>query len=377
MEARYIEPRKVIWATAEISWADAGGVARETRATIQDISASGACLRVRSPIEIGARLRVKWRREQFSAVARNCRREGMEYLLGVRREADAGDRGSVHVVKAAAAHHPSTTAQPPPVDLPLRAPHAGHCGPADILREEIVSKGPTKTSADERNVMEPKQLFSPFWRRAPEVIAPEVSVHMEAPMKPAKDLAGDPAIGRNNDLLSYEDIYHAAGLVGSRSGYGIPKVSEMLNSERIRDLSKDIKRASVLMALDVAGVATEELLQDAQRRQHALNSYEDGQRKQLEEFETRKTQENARLQAEMERVAAHYGERIQRNRDQVAREKEALHNWQMAKQHEMQRIGEVIEVCSRQPAAMGMAAGVSAGADAGRPILGPEGANRG
>jgi hypothetical protein len=33
----------------------------------------------------------------------------------------------------------------------------------------------------------------------------------------------------------------------------------------------------------------------------------------------------------MERVAAHYAERIQQNQDQVAGKKEALRNWQMAK----------------------------------------------
>jgi hypothetical protein len=34
----------------------------------------------------------------------------------------------------------------------------------------------------------------------------------------------------------------------------------------------------------------------------------------------------------------------------VAKEKEALRNWQMAMQHETQRIGEVIELCGKQPA---------------------------
>jgi ribosomal protein L12E/L44/L45/RPP1/RPP2 len=52
----------------------------------------------------------------------------------------------------------------------------------------------------------------------------------------------------------------------------------------------------------------------------------------------------------MEKVTAHYAERIQQNDDQVLREKEALRNWQMAKQHENQRISEVIELCSKQPA---------------------------
>jgi cell pole-organizing protein PopZ len=52
----------------------------------------------------------------------------------------------------------------------------------------------------------------------------------------------------------------------------------------------------------------------------------------------------------MERVAAHYAERLQQNQDQLAgeKEKEALRNWQMAKPHESQRISEVIELCGKQ-----------------------------
>jgi hypothetical protein len=92
------------------------------------------------------------------------------------------------------------------------------------------------------------------------------------------------------------------------------------------------------------------LLKDANRRQQALNSYEAGQQQQLEEYEARKAQENQRIQAEMERVAAHYSERMQQNQDQVDREKAALHNWQMAKQCEIQRISEVIDLCSNKPA---------------------------
>ena len=58
------------------------------------------------------------------------------------------------------------------------------------------------------------------------------------------------------ELLSMEDIYRAAGIVGPRRGYSINKVVEMLRSEHIRGLSKEMKRALVLMALDAAGVSS-------------------------------------------------------------------------------------------------------------------------
>ncbi len=46
---------------------------------------------------------------------------------------------------------------------------------------------------------------------------------------------------------------------------GIRKVVDMLNRERIRDLSKDIQGACALTALDAAGASDEELLREAAR----------------------------------------------------------------------------------------------------------------
>lgn len=81
-----------------------------------------------------------------------------------------------------------------------------------------------------------------------------------------------------------------------------------------------------------------------------------------EDFETRKAQENARIEEELEKIRAHYAQRVQSNLDHVTKEKDALRNWQNAMQSESQRIAEVIELCGKQPAppranALGAAAG--------------------
>jgi hypothetical protein len=204
--------------------------------------------------------------------------------------------------------------------------------------------------------MPPKNFFPNFWRRPHGgTDAPQKAATTEAPVNKLQTHPAESLTGSQSNLLSYEDIYHAAGILTPRSGYGVHKVVDMLNSDRIRELSKDIKRASVLMALDAAGTSPDDLLKDATHREQALNSYEAGQQKQLEEFEARKVQENTKIQAELDRVTAHYAERIKQNLDEVAREKEALRNWQMAKQHESQRISEVIELCAKQPASAPLA----------------------
>lgn len=198
--------------------------------------------------------------------------------------------------------------------------------------------------------MQPKTLFPKFWHRAKGSDQPESVGTKEMLVNKSNGSTADTCSADRHEMLSYEDIYHAAGIMKPASGYGIHKVVEMLNSERIRDLSKEFKRASILMALDAAGTRLDDVLADATRRQDALNRYEAGKKKQLEEFESAKAREIKEVEEEMERVRAHYAERIERNHDLVAQEKEGLRNWQMAMQHEVQRIAEVIELCGKQAA---------------------------
>lgn len=81
------------------------------------------------------------------------------------------------------------------------------------------------------------------------------------------------------ELLPMDDIYRMAGILNPRKGYSINKIVEMLRSEHLRGLSKELKRASVLMALDAAGIPVEEVLQDAKARREAIDSYEAEQAK--------------------------------------------------------------------------------------------------
>ena len=392
MDERAIEPRKVMWAVAEVAWEDDSGTSFRAPATLEDTSPSGACVRVQRPFNVGSRLTIRWHREQFSAVARNCRSDGTAFLLGLLRE--HGNRANVSAqnkpakipapIEAAPEHLPTAksehpqipsrnsaraeTARPttPPIEPETNAQQPdqnlnllAHSAALASIRQANESPPPSPQPSpnrsgtpvrSERKVMQPKTLFPQFWRRQQDGEAPAKSTSTEAPVNKPSTHATDAANGPRGDLLSYEDIYRAAGIMSPGAGYGIHKIVEMLNSERIRDLAKDVKRASVLMALDAAGISVDELLTDATRRQNALNAYEAAQRKQLEDFEAHKAKENSRIEEEIEKIRAHYAQRIQANLDQVTKEREALRNWQNAMQSESQRIAEVIELCGQQPA---------------------------
>ena len=166
--------------------------------------------------------------------------------------------------------------------------------------------------------------------------------------------------GSTSELQAFDEIYRAAGIKGPRLGYSIGKVIEMLQNEHIRNLATETKRASLLMALDAAGVQVDEVLQDATLRQRAINSYEAIQRKHLEEYEARKTQENCAIQAEMERVAAEYAARINNNLEEITHEKDSFRKWQLKKQTESQRISEAVALCVTQGGPKMAAASMSA-----------------
>jgi hypothetical protein len=86
MREQRVETRVPIMAKAEAWWKDAAGASQTAQVKIEDTSPSGAGLRTATPIPAGSKLTVKWHREQFSGVVAYCRRDGADYLVGVRRE---------------------------------------------------------------------------------------------------------------------------------------------------------------------------------------------------------------------------------------------------------------------------------------------------
>ena len=105
------------------------------------------------------------------------------------------------------------------------------------------------------------------------------------------------------DPTSFEEIYKAAEIPDPPQGYSILKVADMLQSDHIRTMPMDVKRSSVLVALDAAGVDIKDVIQDAVRRDRALDTFERVQEKSVTELEARKSQENGQVQAEIEEGA--------------------------------------------------------------------------
>jgi hypothetical protein len=141
---------------------------------------------------------------------------------------------------------------------------------------------------------------------------------------------------------SFDEIYKAAEIPEAPQGYSILKVAEMLQSEHIRNLPADVKRSSVLVALDAARVDIKDVIQDAVRRDRALDGFETVQQRALDELEARKTKENSQIQAEMDRLMAEQKAKIEKNNEEVAQGRESFFGWRLKKQEEEKKISDAV-----------------------------------
>ena len=144
------------------------------------------------------------------------------------------------------------------------------------------------------------------------------------------------------DPASFDQIYHAAEIGTPSHGFTIFKIADMLKSEHIRSLAVEIKRSSVLLALDAAGVKLQDVIEDAVKRDRALDAFEIVQQRSFEQLEAKKAEENGKLQAEADRVLTELRAKIQANNDAVARERERMQTWRLQKQQEERRIAEAV-----------------------------------
>jgi len=144
------------------------------------------------------------------------------------------------------------------------------------------------------------------------------------------------------DPTSFEDIYRAAEIPNPPQGYSIGKIAQMLESEHIRSQPSDVKRSSVLVALDAAGVSIKDVIEDAIRRDRALDTFERVQQRALAELETGKSNENAKIQSEIDRYVTEQRAKIQTNNEAISLEKERFTGWRLKKQQEERKIAETV-----------------------------------
>ena len=171
---------------------------------------------------------------------------------------------------------------------------------------------------------------------------PSDSAAAETPASQAEARETEAGIAALTGLPSFDDIYTAAKIAPPVHGYSILKVADMLKSEHIASLPPEVKRKSVLLALDAAGVPVQEVVQDAVRRDQALDTFERTQARALASLEASVRADSAKWQEEIDRLIAERQAKIRASNEQLAREAAAVQAWRERKALEEARIAEAV-----------------------------------
>ena len=163
-----------------------------------------------------------------------------------------------------------------------------------------------------------------------------------APPPAAAKFNNAAATALSGNPTSFDDIYGAADIKAPAHGYSILKVSDMLNSEHIRTMPAEVKKGSIMVALEAAGVKIQDVIQDAIRRDQALDAFERVRLKSVDDLEARKAEENRKVQADLDKYVAEQKARLQANLDEVSKQKESFIAWRKQKQVEEQRIADCV-----------------------------------
>ena len=190
----------------------------------------------------------------------------------------------------------------------------------------VVTEDPGVTTADETSTEGSNATAAP--QRVSDVV-PDAGA--EAPMTTPATASVD--LGA---------VYDAAKIAAPAHGYTVLKVAEMLESEHIRALPAEVKRKSVLVALDAAGVKVTEIVEDAVRRDRALDTYERVLEKSLEDLKAKTADENKRIEEEIAQKLAELRVKIDENNKKTKTEQDEFLAWQARKHQEEELIATAV-----------------------------------
>jgi hypothetical protein len=83
MPERRSEVRMMCADMLEVYWKDGSGKKRQAVGLLEDISPSGACLQMESPLPLGAQIGWKSDRQEFTGHVRYCAYREIGYFVGV------------------------------------------------------------------------------------------------------------------------------------------------------------------------------------------------------------------------------------------------------------------------------------------------------
>lgn len=143
-------------------------------------------------------------------------------------------------------------------------------------------------------------------------------------------------------ILSIGQVYEKALIKPDAGGFDITRVEQMLSNPEIADLPVEIRARSVKMALSSMGKDLRSVLEDAARRDKALDDYQVYLQHRTEQVEEQVTAANAALQKEIEAFTQAKNELMLQNKALYEQARNALSSFSTAKEFEEKRLFEIV-----------------------------------
>lgn len=221
--------------------------------------------------------------------------------------------------------------EPPPsvLDVPAR-PAAGGTAP-----------GPGKMPGQPTDIRDLLGTIPP-----PREIDEKVLVReQEKALEKAGAAGAGEGSGGGGDIPDFDAVYRAAGITDPPHGYTAYKVLEILNSSDLANLDSRAKAAALagFLKMNPAGpVPITDVVQDAVRRDQALDKFEEFLRGKLRTRTDQIEEENRRLQAEIDELARRNREKMDANRKELGSEEERFARWQVTKRIEERKLFDAV-----------------------------------
>lgn len=162
------------------------------------------------------------------------------------------------------------------------------------------------------------------------------------PNAPATDPSAADAGIKLPVILNISQVYDKALIKPDAEGFDINRVEQMLANPEIADLPVEIRARSVKMALSSMGKDLRGVLEDAARRDKALDDYQVYLEHRTGQVEDQVTAANAALQKEIEAFTQAKNALMMQNKALLEQARNALSSFSVAKESEEKRLFSIV-----------------------------------
>ena len=144
------------------------------------------------------------------------------------------------------------------------------------------------------------------------------------------------------EVVDFGAVYSEAGIELPPHGYGIDKVAEMLEGKRLQTLSREVRATAVMAAIEAAGVPLRDVIQDAVKRDKALDAFEAAKGREIQELHARTETRMEAIKTEMDAFLRERNTEIEALKAAEERANRAFLELQTRKHREEDRLASLV-----------------------------------